>query len=259
MNDLLTVKGLVAGHRGVSVVHGIDLTVAEGEVVGLFGPNGAGKTTTLLTISGLLRALGGSVRVLGKPATKLAPTAIARLGVAHVPEDRALFTQLTVAENLRLGARRGAAGQDEVLRHFPELIPLQNRTAGLLSGGEQQMLALARALISRPRLLIVDEMSLGLAPVIVRRHPRGDRIGLRRRSALCRAAHQLRAGDRRPRVRDEPGADHDQRPGKRAASAPRPARGQLSRRRGNRGPASGCRARRPRHGHRSPSVADRPQ
>jgi len=169
MNNLLTVEGLVAGYRGVSVVHGIDLSVAEGEVVGLFGPNGAGKTTTLLTISGLLRALGGSVRIFGQPATKLAPTAIARLGVAHVPEDRALFTQLTVAENLRLGMRRGAASKDEVLGHFPQLIPLQNRAAGLLSGGEQQMLALARALISKPRLLIVDEMSLGLAPVIVRR------------------------------------------------------------------------------------------
>jgi len=169
MNNLLTVEGLVAGYRGVSVVHGIDLSVAEGEVVGLFGPNGAGKTTTLLTISGLLRALGGSVRIFGQPATKLSPTAIARLGVAHVPEDRALFTQLTVAENLRLGMRRGAASKDEVLGHFPQLIPLQNRAAGLLSGGEQQMLALARALISKPRLLIVDEMSLGLAPVIVRR------------------------------------------------------------------------------------------
>ena len=169
MNDLLTVEGLVAGHRGVSVVHGIDLSVGEGEVVGLFGPNGAGKTTTLLTISGLLRVLGGSVRVFGQSAARLSPTAIARLGVAHVPEDRALFTQLTVAENLRLGARRGAADSGEVLRHFPELLPLRSRTAGLLSGGEQQMLALARALIGRPRLLIVDEMSLGLAPVIVRR------------------------------------------------------------------------------------------
>lgn len=170
VGDLLELRRLVAGYGTLAVVHGIDLRVAEGEMVALLGANGAGKTTTLLTISGLLRPIEGEVVLLGQVVNGLAPHVVARRGIAHVPEDRALFSQLTVAENLRLGAPRGRGGADhQVLDFFPELTRLHKRAAGLLSGGEQQMLAIARALVGRPRLLIVDEMSLGLAPVVVLR------------------------------------------------------------------------------------------
>ena len=169
---VLSLRGLVAGYEGVPVVRDLSLEVAAGEVVALLGANGAGKTTTLLTVSALLPALGGEVEVLGEPVTpRTRPHRLARRGVAHVPEDRALFSQLTVRENLAVGGtrdRRGAA-LDQVLEYFPALGPLLDRKAGLLSGGEQQMLALARALVRRPKLLLVDEMSLGLAPVIVER------------------------------------------------------------------------------------------
>ena len=165
---LLDVRGLWAGYDGVAVVHGVDLHVDAGEVVALLGPNGAGKTTTLLTVSGLLPVLDGEVEVLGAAPSTRRPQRVARRGVAHVPEDRALFAQLTVQENLRLGGRRGA-DVDRVLGWFPALEPLLDRRAGLLSGGEQQMVAVGRALASGPRLLMVDEMSLGLAPVIVER------------------------------------------------------------------------------------------
>jgi branched-chain amino acid transport system ATP-binding protein len=137
-------------------------------VVALLGPNGAGKTTTLLTISGLLRPLGGAVEVLGAAASWRSPHRNARRGLAHVPEGRSLFGSLSVRENLRL-ARRGRVGDGDVLDLFPALRPLLDRRAGLLSGGEQQMLALARALAGGPRLLLVDEMSLGLAPIVLER------------------------------------------------------------------------------------------
>jgi branched-chain amino acid transport system ATP-binding protein len=166
---LLEVRGLSAGHRGVPVVRGLDLSVGEGEVVALLGPNGAGKTTTLLTVSGVLPIIAGDVHVLGRSIRGRRPHAIARLGVAHVPEGRSLFSQLTVRENLRLGAGRDAAALDRALGWFPALEPLMDRRAGLLSGGEQQMLAMARALAGRPKLLMVDEMSLGLAPIVVER------------------------------------------------------------------------------------------
>ena len=167
MSDpLLRARGLCAGYGDVTVVRDLDLHVDPGEVVALLGPNGAGKTTTLLTVSGLLPVLGGSLEVLGSPPTTRRPQRNARRGVAHVPEDRALFHQLTVAENLRLGGRRGA-DEARVLALFPALEPLLGRQAGLLSGGEQQMLAVGRALASGPRLLLVDEMSLGLAPIVV--------------------------------------------------------------------------------------------
>ena len=180
---VLSLDGLCAGHDGVAVVHDLDLVVAPGEVVALLGANGAGKTTTLSTVSGLLPVLGGSMSVLGEtPPTRRRMVVRdvwhrARDGVAHVPEDRGLFFDLTVAENLRLGTpRRGRSGstgapmaRDEVLEWFPALVPVMDRRAGLLSGGEQQMLALARAVLGRPRLLLVDEMSLGLAPIVVSR------------------------------------------------------------------------------------------
>ena len=169
MSDVLELEDLHVGYGQIVVVRGLNLRVAGGEVVALLGPNGAGKTTTLLTISGLLRPVQGTVKVLGTPTARVAPPKIARMGVAHVPEDRSLFTQLTVAENLKLSCRERGQDFAEALTHFPELEKLLKRQAGLLSGGEQQMLAVARALLQRPKLLLVDEMSLGLAPVIVHR------------------------------------------------------------------------------------------
>jgi branched-chain amino acid transport system ATP-binding protein len=170
---LLDVSGLSSGYGGVPVVRNVSITVAPGEVVALLGPNGAGKTTTLLTVSGILKALEGSVTVLGGPATFGAPHRAAKRGLAHVPEDRSLFFGLTVQENLKLGLRGSRVAQKEgferALDLLPALRPLMNRRAGLLSGGEQQMLAVARALVSGPKMLLVDEMSLGLAPIIVER------------------------------------------------------------------------------------------
>jgi branched-chain amino acid transport system ATP-binding protein len=174
--ELLGLRGLRAGYGDVEVVHGLDLSVGEGEVVALLGPNGAGKTTTLRTISALLPPLGGEVRVLGETVTapgrgrRRGPTAtaLARAGVAHVPEDRGLFYGLTAREHLRLASRRGDRDAvDQVVAMIPHLAVVMDRRAGLMSGGEQQMLAIARALVARPRLLMVDELSLGLAPIVV--------------------------------------------------------------------------------------------
>jgi branched-chain amino acid transport system ATP-binding protein len=168
MPDALVLNGLYAGYSGAPVVWDLNLRVAEGELVALLGPNGAGKTTTLLTISGLLGAIDGEVEVLGEPVIARRPHKNARRGLAHVPEDRSLFFGLSVRENLQLGCGHGKrADLKTVVSYFPALESLMSRKAGLLSGGEQQMLALGRALASRPRLLLVDEMSLGLAPVIV--------------------------------------------------------------------------------------------
>jgi branched-chain amino acid transport system ATP-binding protein len=166
---LLEIENLSTGYNGVPVVRDLNMTVAEGEIVALLGPNGAGKTTTLLATSGLNPILVGDIRVLGRSVKGRRPHLIARSGLAHVPEDRSLFFQLTVKKNLRLGAARGAADIDQALGYFPALEKLMDRKAGLLSGGEQQMLAMARALTVKPKLLMVDEMSLGLAPIIVER------------------------------------------------------------------------------------------
>jgi len=177
MSTALALGGLTAGYGDVPVVHGVDLFVDAGEVVALLGANGAGKTTTLLAVSGLAQRISGDISLLGKtaPARRRRSVAAvwrtARLGVAHVPEDRGLFFDLTAAENLRLGRPRrgGAVAMEQILDWFPPLANVLDRKAGQLSGGEQQMLALARAVVSRPRLLLVDEMSLGLAPIIVKR------------------------------------------------------------------------------------------
>lgn len=165
----IKIKDLSTGYAGVPVVRGLNLHVNAGEVVALLGPNGAGKTTTLLTISGLVPVIEGSVAVLGTEIRKGRAYAVARRGLAHVPEDRSLFYQLTVRENIRLGRRGGDIDMDRIFDYFPELKKLLKRRAGLLSGGEQQMLALGRALASDPKVMLVDEMSLGLAPVIVER------------------------------------------------------------------------------------------
>lgn len=174
---VIEVRGLRAGYDGIAVVRDLDLHVDAGEIVALLGPNGAGKTTTLLTVSGILGAIAGDVRVLGQPVSSRRPHRIARRGVAHVPEERALFARLSTQQNLRLGCRTGGwwrrartnAETQAALELFPALRPLLTRRAGLLSGGEQQMLALARAIVARPKVLMVDEMSMGLAPILVER------------------------------------------------------------------------------------------
>jgi branched-chain amino acid transport system ATP-binding protein len=165
--SLLQLEGLSAGYRGVPVVRDINLVVNQGEIVALLGPNGAGKSTTLMTLSGLLDPLGGRIMFDGQSIAGMRPDAIARRGLVQVPEDRALFTQLTVMENNRLGGSSKRA-IIRSLDYFPALTRLADRRAGVLSGGEQQMLALARAIAAQPQLLLVDEMSLGLAPIIVR-------------------------------------------------------------------------------------------
>jgi branched-chain amino acid transport system ATP-binding protein len=166
---LLAVDGLHAGYLGIPAVRDLSLTVGASEVVALLGPNGAGKTTTLSTIAGLLPSIAGYITLDGEEVTDTPAYKLARQGVALVPEDRALFYELTVRENLRLARGQRSLPQDELLSMLPELEKCLGRKAGVLSGGEQQMLAVGRALISRPRLLLVDEMSLGLAPVIVER------------------------------------------------------------------------------------------
>ncbi len=165
---LLEIRDLYAGYHGVPVVRGLNLHVEPGEIVALLGPNGAGKTTTLITASALNPIIDGDVLVFGRSVKGRRPHLVAREGLAHVLEDRSLFFQLTVQENLQLGAARGTVDIPKALEYFPALAEIRSRRAGLLSGGQQQMLAMARALTSTPKLLMVDEMSLGLAPIIVK-------------------------------------------------------------------------------------------
>ena len=164
---LLEISDLFTGYNGSAVVRGLNLHVDPGEIVALLGPNGAGKTTTLITVSALNPIIKGDVKVFGRSVSGRRPHLVARDGLAHVLEDRSLFFQLTVRENLTLGAARGTVDVAKALEYFPALADIQDRRAGLLSGGQQQMLAMARALTSTPKLLMVDEMSLGLAPIIV--------------------------------------------------------------------------------------------
>ena len=164
---VLSLKGLSAGYNGSTVVRDLDLEVGEGEVVALLGPNGAGKTTTLRAISGIVRPIAGTVSFDGNDLARRSPTARAQLGIAHVPEGRGIFFGLTVAEHFRLGYRTERLDPDIAYKYFPALVELADRRVGLLSGGQQQMLALGRALARNPRLLLLDEMSLGLAPIIV--------------------------------------------------------------------------------------------
>jgi branched-chain amino acid transport system ATP-binding protein len=167
VHPLLDLVGLSGGHSGTPAVRDLNLSVAGGEVVALLGPNGAGKTTTLLTVSGLLPIMSGDIFIEGKSVRGRRPHQIARMGVAHVPDDRSLFFRLTVGQNLALGARGRRADLNRVLGLFPALDGIMDRKAGLLSGGEQQMLALGRALVSSPTLLLVDELSMGLAPIVI--------------------------------------------------------------------------------------------
>jgi len=169
---VLECRELEAGYsKGNPCVHGMDLTLAAGEIVALLGPNGAGKTTLLTTLAGLVPRLGGEVLVAGTPLRSADPRAAVRSGLVLVPDDRALFRRLATSQNLRLAIReRGKAGAqalEKVLGHFPALEPRLKVPAGELSGGEQQMLAIARALLQRPTVLLIDELSMGLAPIIV--------------------------------------------------------------------------------------------
>lgn len=169
--NVLSCTDLAAGYVGVPVVRGLNLHVARGEVVSMLGPNGAGKTTALLTLAGVLPSIAGTVEAIGAPVKGSHANRVARRGLSLVPDDRALFFGLSAQENLQLGPKsaRGTATTDVVLDYFPSLRGRMKTRAGLLSGGEQQMLAIGRAIAGRPKVLLVDELSLGLAPVIVKR------------------------------------------------------------------------------------------
>jgi branched-chain amino acid transport system ATP-binding protein len=167
-NRVLDVKNLYTGYDGSPVVRDLSLHVEAGEVVALLGPNGAGKTTLLMTIGGLIKPISGDIQVVGQkmPNPRNAHL-LAHRGVSHVPEDRGIFSQLSVRDNLLLALTKDKkAALAKAVDMFPALEPLMSRDAGLLSGGEQQMLSMARAVLSRPSLMLIDELSLGLAPVI---------------------------------------------------------------------------------------------
>ena len=170
---MLVVDSIHSYYGEAHVLHGIDLRVEEGTVVTLLGRNGAGKSTTLKSIMGIVQVRSGTISLFGESVIGLPCDAVARMGIAYVPEDRRIIPNLTVAENLRLGAlgggrsSRGNAEWDEIFEYFPALAEILNRRGGHLSGGEQQMLAVARALAARPRLVIIDEPTEGLSPIIV--------------------------------------------------------------------------------------------
>jgi branched-chain amino acid transport system ATP-binding protein len=172
---LLELDSVRAGYGAIEVLHGISITVDEGEIVTLVGANGAGKTTTLLTTSGVVKPRAGTVRFDGKDLAGVPAHELVSRGMAHSPEGRKIFPRLTVLENLEMGAftRRDPAGVQKDLDHVFELFPIlaerRSQAGGTLSGGEQQMLAVGRAMMSRPKLLLLDEPSLGLAPLIVKK------------------------------------------------------------------------------------------
>ncbi len=174
MNDLLSVRGLTVHYDAIRALEQVDLTVSAGEAVAVLGANGAGKTTLLRCLSGMVKKSSGSVIFDGQDVTGLRPAQLAKRGMIHVPEGRMIFSRLTVSENLFLGTRcapepRAMAGEtDRVYDLFPRLAERRNQIAGSLSGGEQQMLAIGRGLLGRPKLLMLDEPSMGLSPLLVR-------------------------------------------------------------------------------------------
>ena len=171
---MLKVTDLHVSYGAIHAIHGISLEVNEGEIVSLIGANGAGKTTTLHTISGLKKATSGEVSLEGHNLLATDPAKIITLGMAHVPEGRRIFSQMTVQENLEMGAfivgdkAQIAEDVENVYRHFPRLKERYKQAGGTLSGGEQQMLAIGRAMMSRPRILLMDEPSMGLSPLLVK-------------------------------------------------------------------------------------------
>lgn len=171
---MLVVENLHVAYGAIKALHGIHLEVPEGSIVTLIGANGAGKSTTLRALSGLVKPTSGSIRYAGQEISKLAPDKIVASGLCHVPEGRMVFANLTVLENLKMGAylqrdKKWISSQiDYVFGLFPRLKERQSQTAGTLSGGEQQMLAIGRALLSKPRFLMLDEPSLGIAPLLVK-------------------------------------------------------------------------------------------
>ncbi len=169
---LLKVNDMNVYYGAIHALKGVSFEVNEGEIVTLIGANGAGKSTTLKTISGILRSKTGSIGFEGEDITKLPPHKLPSLGVAHVPEGRRIFQQLTVKENLEMGAYTRPASEikpsiEDVFKRFPRLEERKNQVAGTLSGGEQQMLAMGRALMCRPKLMMLDEPSMGLSPLLV--------------------------------------------------------------------------------------------
>ena len=171
---MLEIKDLNVFYGAIHALKGISLTVGDGELVSLIGANGAGKTTTLHTISGLLRAASGSITLDGTDLQKVQPNTIINLGLSHVPEGRHVFARMTVEENLRMGAytirdqKQIAANMEKVYGHFPRLKERRRQLAGTLSGGEQQMLATGRALMTDPKIVLMDEPSMGLSPILVK-------------------------------------------------------------------------------------------
>ena len=171
---MLEIKDLNVFYGAIHALKGISLTVEEGELVSLIGANGAGKTTTLHTISGLLTVASGSVTLDGKDLQKVAPNKIISMGLAHVPEGRHVFSRMTVEENLRMGAyiikdqKKISENLENVYSHFPRLKERSRQLAGTLSGGEQQMLATGRALMTNPKIVLMDEPSMGLSPLLVK-------------------------------------------------------------------------------------------
>ena len=203
---MLTISGVHAFYGNIEALRGVDLEVRTGEIVSLIGANGAGKSTLLMTVCGVPRAASGTILFEGRDITRLAPFEIVRLGIAQAPEGRRIFPRMTVLENLQIGATvaiPGSFGEElaQVFELFPILKERQGQRGGTLSGGEQQMLAIARALMSRPQLLLLDEPSLGLAPLVVKQIFGAIReINERRKMTVFlveqNAHHALRLADR---------------------------------------------------------------
>ena len=185
MTPILELRDICAGYGQIDVLHGINLRLDPGTVLAVLGPNGAGKTTTVRVISGLMRPTQGRVLINGHDVTAVAPDSLARAGVCVVPEGRGIFPHLSVEEHLRLASPTRAEASPLIARafaHFPQLAERRRQLAGTLSGGEQQMLALARAIARMPALLVIDELSMGLAPLVVERLY--EHVGLLARSGV---------------------------------------------------------------------------